>query len=88
MILITKRKNIIIILTPTIVTNPLPDTRETTTVVEGTSTRMITMSNQQTSKSPSLDQSKKTSCFKVQKPQGLQGQTTKSNWQLVNMLKV
>ena len=57
MILIIKRTNIMVILTPTIATNPVTDTRETTTTVEGTLTllRMTTLRSQQMFKSPSLD---------------------------------
>ena len=48
MILITKRTNITTILTPTIATNPVLDTRDTTTTVEGivTMPRMTTLRSQ------------------------------------------
>ena len=57
MILIIKRTNITAILTPTIATNPVLDTKETATTVEGilTQLRMTTLRSQQMLKSPSPD---------------------------------
>ena len=57
MILITKRTSKTQILTPTIATNPVLDTRETTTTVEETLTmpRMTTWRSQGMLKSPSRD---------------------------------
>ena len=65
MIPITKRTSKTQILTPTITTNPVPDTRKTTTTVEGTLTmlRMTTRRSQQMFKSPSLN---KEQLFKIQ----------------------
>ena len=64
MFLITNRTNVTAILTPTLATNIVLDTRETTIAVEGTSTitRITTMRSQHTFKSPSLGQPTKINC--------------------------